>query len=150
VVLVFTQRSVHTTVNATDSLWRSATHTGHLTHLQLRPTVLLRFCLHGVQLSFRISFPIYCLPFLVRVFLTSSRVGGRRAQIAGCGIDRRHRVSLGHAHEQEAELVEDHLDRPHCALGALGHELLLELLLQLSLLHLTLLRNFFAQRGLGL
>ena len=36
----------------------------------------------------------------------------RRAQIAGCGIGSRHRLSLGHALEQEAELVEDHLDRP--------------------------------------
>eukprot|EP00964_Phaeocystis_antarctica_P129496 scaffold93338_cov57-Phaeocystis_antarctica.AAC.4 len=29
--------------------------------------------------------------------------GGRRTQIAGCGIGSRHRLSLGHAHEQEQD-----------------------------------------------
>ena len=29
------------------------------------------------------------------------KLGGRRTQIAGCGIDSCHRLSLGHAHEQE-------------------------------------------------
>ena len=38
-------------------------------------------------------------------------LGGRRTQIAGCGIDSRHRLSLGHA-RVGWRLDKDHTDRP--------------------------------------